>query len=636
MSGPIALYVNHVEMLDADGNAMEWSLSFEEVLGGAGRATVRIQDKTNSWEPQAHWDVRVVVRSSGWVSWRGEVITPSLDLPPGTPWRTWVLDCSDYNGELPQRLVGAFDGVTWEDVDGLGDYVNVDPFAHSLATDKLTVQSLLDHYVRVDGEAFGTDTYVGEYLTDFFPFYWAYTNVQSALEELASTIAENIQFWGDPDLEYHWVAVPAWQDLAQVMAALVSDPTKATLATLFPEASLQGFRLAPSNVGNGGGGYVRCRDLRFTLDGSAMPEQVYVQGSTGYVYNAAAVDPTGGTIVVNPAKDPNAKAGEKFRLTFLATTRIWSRLSSGYINPTYTTVGASGPFDVKYVSIPVNPANGKGGGYWKLLTGPKKGYYVDNDTNHFNYGEIRVVKIVPITTPPSVGIGGSGWVKEATQDLNKRQTFLQASLSSDVSKRDAFGGQALYRGSQPTLRGSLKVTGGIDADGNLVGPDQWRAGQIFNLVDDRLPSFLNGKYFMIQRVSGNLIPGQDLREYTLDWGDGPTSRYTAQRRSTDDGAFPPPATQIVISVFDLAPGPNSSQTIIGQMVNGLGQPWAVGGKVVKWTLEVYDNVGAIVVGQGTLTPEVSPTDANGRARTVLKTGSRTGLVYFVFADVAAS
>lgn len=620
MSTPILLEINHEEV----SGLMEWSMQTEEVLGGVGRATIRVQDRTNTWEPECHWDVKASIRDTGWVLWRGEIVTEPTELPVGMPWRTWALDCADYNNELSQRLVGAYDGVTWEDVDGLGDYVNIDPYAHSLATDKLTVQALLDHYVRVDGEAVETEQYVEEYLTDFPTLFWSYTDVQRVLEEIAGGIAVNLQFWIDPDLKFHWVAVPAWQDTAQSLAALADDPNSAVgLAGLMPEGNYQIIHRPVGISDTRGAAVIGGRELKFTLDGSTMPEQVYVRGATGFVYNAPSVDPTGETVAINPMGQ-GVKSTEKYKLTFLASTKIWQTLSTGYLNPTFSTVAASGPYDVVFVQVPWNATTHKGGHFWKILTGPKTGYLVDNDTNYFDYGEITVERVVTTTKPPTVGVGGSGWSGGDLQDPNKRQAYLDAPISADEATRDALGGQALYRGSRPTLRGSIKVS----------GQDEWRAGHLVFIQDERLPASLNSRYFIIQRVQTNLIAGTDVREYVLDWGDGPTSRYTNQPLGAgDDGSFPPPVNQIVISAFDLAPGANSSQVIVGQLANALGGPWAVAGKVVEWTLEVYDNLGALVTGQGTLTPTVSATDKNGRARTTLKTGSRTNLVYFVFADV---
>lgn len=627
---PVRLFVNHVEIVN-----VEWEMTTEEILGGKGRARLVVQDRTNTWEPQPHWDVKAIRRSDSWVMFRGEIINEPVELPVGMPFRKWQLDCVDYSDQFPQRLIGAFDGVTWQDVDGLGDYVNIDPFAHSLATDKLTIQALFDRYIRVDGEAINTTEFVGEYLTDFGPIFWAYSNLQRALEELAGYIAANLQFWLDPDLKLHWITVPAWQELAQQAAALIAAPTSGGLAALMPSVVVERLQTSEADISDvPGAGEVGGRNLKFTFDGSDMPQQIYVRGSTGFVYNAPAVNPAGETVTINP-EGYGSKSTDKFRLTFLSTTKVWRKGSNGLLDGTFVNHASGGPYEVEFIKVPYNSANGKGGHFWKLNTGPHVGYLVDNDTNYFNYGDILVEKYVVTVTEPQVGVGGSGWVNAVTQDPNKRQAYLEAGISSTEAIRDSFGGQALYRASFPTLRGSVTVDNrGPSDEGD--GTESWRVGQLVKITDARLPATLNGEYFIIQRVATSLLAETNIREYTIDWGDGPTSRYTADEKpgGGDEVTWPPPAVMVIIEAFDLSPGPNSSQVIVGQLANKAGGPWEIGGKVVKWALEAYTSPGgALVPGQGTLTPEASATDSHGRARTTLKTGPMAGLVYFVFADV---
>lgn len=617
---PILLEVNGDEI-----SRMEWSMSTEEVLGATGKARLIVQDMDLSWEPEAHWDVKVSVRSSGWVLFRGEIVTTPITLITGADFRVWQLECSDYNNQLPQRLVGAFDGKTWIDDSGLGIYVNIDPNAETLETDKLTVQNLFDVYLRVaDGTAIDTTTYVNEYLTDFYPISWAYGNLQRSLEELAALINVNLQFWIDPDLKFHWVAIPAWQDVATDLAT-GSGPT---LDMMFPEGSLGGLPVSSVVASDirAETGQIGFSKLSLTPDGSDMPEQLYVQGGTGYVYNAPPIPPLEETKTV--VKSPIAGAQQIYHLTFLSSTKIWHTDGTGFISLTFGTASAGGPYNAKYVSVPWNAARNKGGHFWKLLSGPDSGKLVDNDTNVLGYGSIKVVAITTAPgTPedPKIGIGGSGWVGEVDQDPNKRQAYLQAPMSTTKSMRDSFGGQALYRGSRPTLRGSL----------DCYGIDGWRVGMLLKIEDNRLPSYADGRFFVIQRVRAALLPGNDKRKYTLDFGDGPVSRYSAQRRGGDAG-WPPPAIKIDISVHDLAPGPSSSQIITGQLVNGSGEAWALRGKTVNWSFECYNSAGVLQTGQGSINPEVSVTDKNGRARITFTSGPGLGLVYYIFADVIAT
>jgi len=622
----LQLLLNHEEV----GN-VEWNMSTKEVLGGTGRATLTIIDKDCTLEPQAHWDIKVVIRGTAWVLWRGEIISPPASFITGSSARWWNLDCADYNNQLPQRLVGAYDGKTWVDEFGMGIYVNIDPFASSLETDKLTVQNLFDHYIRVDGEALDTTTFVQEYLADLPSISWSYSDLQSALDEMAALVVDNLQFWVDPDLRVHWVTIPAWQDL-NALVAILNDQGLSQTAGMFPEQPVDGFTLAPVNISDAPSGTeISCRDLKITPDGSVMPQQVYVKGGTGYVYNAPPlVDET--TVVHHPQPGSGT-----YQVTFTAATnKIWHTDGTGYVTIYYDTVGPSGPYKVKWVYVPWHQARNKGGHYWKMLSGPNVGWLVDDHTNHLSgYGHIVVEKVTTGTGEPQVGTGGSGWTNEVDQDPNLRQSYLDAPVSTDQARRDSLGGQALYRGATPTLRGSCKVSGGTDPTGNYLGPDQWRAGQLVQITDSRLPANMSGTFYVIQGVTTTLIPETDVREYVLDFGDGATSRYSAQPTG-GDASWPPPAIQIDIAVHDLSPGPLSTQIVTGQLINAAGEPWEIKGKVVTWTLECYNSSGVLQPGVGSLTPGVSPTDKHGKARTKLKTGSGTNLVYFVFASVTAT
>lgn len=632
MAGPVLLEINHVEMIDDQG--AEWSMTFEEVLGGAGRMTAIVQDRTNTWVPEAHWDVKATIRSTSHVLYRGKILTFKLILDLQVPWRKWQLTCTDYNPEMSQRKIGAFDGKEWVDTSGLGVFINVDPYGATLATDKLTVQALFDHYFRVDGEAIDTETFVNEYLADIFPIEWSYSDMQQALEEMAALIQANLQFWIDMDLRFHWVTIPAWQDLLQEGSGLAlsggSEGGDSVTALLFGESTVgeSDLPFAPYNVvdvnSDAEAGTIGFSKLDFEFDGQEMPEQVYVKGGTGYVYNQQP-DITSETKVT--VKVPASGDVDHYELTFLTTTKLWHTDSTGYVSITYDTVGPSGPYTVKWVTVPWNTARNKGGNYWKLLTGPDAGKLVDDNTNYLSgYGSIRVQKVLETALPgdPIVGVGGSGWTNEVTQDPNKRQSYLDAPVSTTRSRRDSIGGTALYRGQTPTLRGSVEV----------YGLDGWRVGQAMKITDVRLPAELNNRYYVIQSVKAKLLPANDLRRYTLDFGDGPKSRWSAKMQPGDI-SWPPPFNLIEVHAYDLTPGPNSTQRIIASLVSPDGTPWKIAGKTVNWSFECYNNIGILQSGQGSIAPEVSVTDKYGKAYTMLTTGPGTGLVYYVFANVKA-
>lgn len=614
MTKAIDLYINGTEV----GDNMEWSCTTEEILGGQGRFTVAVQDRTNSYEPQVHWEVKVVIHSTGWVLGRGEIISQPTQLPVGPTWRTWVFDCADVNNELDWRLVGAVPGDIWIDEDGFGDYVDIDPYANTLADDAQTVTTLFDHYFRFNGAAVDTSGVVA-FLTagGFSPIYWTYTTLKSALDDLAALSTSNVQYWIDPDLIFHWAIIPAWYDLAfggsPSARGLPSSPT------------LPGAPMAISDVADGITA-IGCRGLSFDFDGSKMPEQVYMNGATGFSYSNG-VDPFAtGSAAPSPTVVPT------YKVTVNSSTNTYRVLSSGYIDndlPVTTFAAAGGPYDAEVKSFPINPGGEhRGGTFYHLLGGPNAGALLSIHTNALGYGDITAVAIPPTPPPgppvPIIGVGGSGWVGGVEQDPNKRQAYFDSSQSVDQASRDSIGGQQLYRGSFPTLRGTL----------TLSGTDGWRVGQQFVLTDVRLPTALNGKTFVIQRVSTSLLPETDIRQYQLDWGDGPVQRASAQPKPRERVGNP--AVQVNVTYEDATPPLGSTQTITGQMATSSGVAWKIPGKTVVWVLAVTDAFGDPVAGQGSLDPPVSTTDRNGSARTQLTAGTMFGLTYQIQANVAVT
>jgi hypothetical protein len=624
------LYVNHVEV----GGQMEWSMTCEEILGGIGRANLRVQDRTNVWEPQCHWDVKIVIHDTGFVLFRGEIISEPVELPVQHPFRIWALDCADYNWELDWRLVGAPDGNSWEDPDGFGNYVAIDPSANSNATDRITVQTLLAHYITVDGSPFETSTFVGEYLPggSFDPIYFSYTTLRGALDELAGYVTSNLQYWLDPNLKFHWKAIPSWQELAQG----TGSGGLTMMLPSFDEASLES---APFNIdadNPDGVTTLSCRELKFTFDGQSMPQVVYVKGGTGFVYDIGRPPITFPSIIPAPKKSSG-----KLQITINRTQFLYlTDPHTGYlVVPPGTPTLAPGTvvYGKPYSAVP-NPAHPlqTANTYYKLTTGPYTGYLVDEHTNRLLAGNITVTQVSGATSPAPVGpppgpaapvisAGGSGWV--GSHDPGKRQAYVDDQSSVSTTNRDAVGGQAIYRGLYPVLRGSFVTS----------GSDGWRVGQLVRITDARLPATLNGRRFVIQRVSPGLIAATDDRIYTIDFGDGPVARQSARRAPKDKvpDNMASGTTQMYILEADVLPKPNTSQVITAQLVSNAGIPWAILDKVVNWSLLVYDSDFNVVEGQGVLEPPVSQTDREGKARTVLTTGPASDLIYFIYTDTPA-
>lgn len=623
------------------GEVMNWGATFEEVLGGAGRATFKIYDESLTYEPIEHSDIKAVINRSGHVLFRGKILKPKLELELKDPGRWWTFDCVDYNPEMAARLVGALDGKTWIDDSGFGIFVNIDPNASTLSTDKLTVQNIFEAYFRLaDGTAIDTETFVYEYLSNIQPkAEWDYSNVQRVLEELAAMIQSNIQFWIDPDLKFHWVAIPPWQDLGSTGYPLAPGGENSGLPLLFPEG-VSSLPLAPHEINDvRASGGAAAKKIVFDIDGSEMPQQVYVKGATGYVFNSPPLPATSETKTVVTEPTPGIDATYKVEI-MAPNTKLWHVDNTGYISTSFDLGDPGGPWRVQWVVVPWNAVRNKGGNFWKFIEGPYNGKMVDDHTNGLNgYGEILVTRHSETggdPEEPKVGVGGSGWTHEVTQDYMKRQAYLEMPLSTTRALRDQFGQQALYRGQYPTIRGSLIDVFGTSTNDALpyYSTDGWRVGQVVKINDARLPSKYNNRYYVIQKVRTSLVRDTDVRKYQIDFGDGPQSRWSAQRRGGDI-TWPDPANLIVVSAHDLTPGPNSSQTITGQLVNSLGEPWKVAGKVVHWSVEAYNNLG-VKINTGTVSPEVSFTDKYGKARTTLTTGAATNIVYFVWAEISVT
>jgi hypothetical protein len=400
-------------------------------------------------------------------------------------------------------LIGAPTGDQWWRWSAQDEFIAVDPSA----TFGSSPAALISAYLSIPGGSIDVTAYVQEtpipQPEGSSVYSWFYTTLQSILEELAAYSLANVQFWLDPDLYFHWQAIPPWWDTSFSGGSLL----------LFPETP-DLLDAAPANISDvPGSGEIGCRGLTIRLDGSTMPEAIYVKGGTGFIL-------------------------------------------------------------------------GEG----------------------INFGVVAV--------------GGTGWALDIIGWADIRQAYLDVGSATTKELRDAIGGQARYRALYPTLRGSL----------TLHGTDGWRCGQVVRITDARLPDTLNGRPFVIQRVSTTLIPTQDFRVYTIDFGDGPTQRYSSGRQKKDeDVRLSWPAVQLVLTAVDPVPQPLSVQTITAQLTDSAGAEWKIPDRIVTWTLIAYDLDGAIVEGQGSLDPLTSPTDASGKARTELTAGDLRNIIYFVYA-----
>lgn len=277
-AGPVRLFLGGIEM---DAARVEWDISCDEVLGGIGTAHLRLQDRlplTSGYEPSAHEEVLVTIRSSGWRLWHGETLKLHCDIPFNTSpaYRIWDIECQDYNAQLTQRLLGAPGGSLFYRATPDEAWQPIDADAQTGSTDKVTIQRWFTHYFRLPtGVAIDTDTLVGEYGTAGADthLYQATTTLGAALEEIAGYSDTNIQAWLTPDDQYAWLKIVPWQDL-----------TAGASPGLLPAA--------PVALGTGGTALLA---LNLDKDGDAEFDQFYIQGATTYAHDDIAGDLVGGS-----------------------------------------------------------------------------------------------------------------------------------------------------------------------------------------------------------------------------------------------------------------------------------------------------------------------------------------------------
>lgn len=268
---------------------IEWDANGEEVVGSVGRATVTIQDRDvdSAFEPEPHTSVLIRIRSSGWVLFRGESMVSRVELPPGVPWRRWVIECRDYNGQIGERLVGAPPGGIYWSLTPEDPPQPIDPSGMSWATDAASIQNWVDSYMLLPtGEPIDTATHVHEYVPNDIlgdPRY--IMNVQQDMTTLADMVSRlaamadvNVQDWICPDRHWHHVEIPPWEGIAGA-GDLELAPYELWDRVYAPDGT--------TAIGHAG--------INFEFDGQTMPEKVYAQGATTFVFDGENPEVTGGS-----------------------------------------------------------------------------------------------------------------------------------------------------------------------------------------------------------------------------------------------------------------------------------------------------------------------------------------------------
>ena len=267
--------------VDVTGDS-EWSMTWEERADGSpGQFSAVIQDRLNSLlfgvTQRDHVQLNL---TSGFPLYDGEIVNSKLDLPVGMPWGRWNVQGTDWNTIPDLRLVGVPSGLTWASYDGGLTFQNVDPRAQCGTDDSGTVHDLFHNYARrPDGSAFNADTFVSTYIstsshilfdsvTGAYHLDWngSHSPIRSALDEVRSLGSAPIFLWIDPSGFVHWRT-----------QADMTDPAPAILTDDHPDGVIS----------------IGCRALSFGFDGSYMPQQPWVNGTTDYIYNAGDVIPQG-------------------------------------------------------------------------------------------------------------------------------------------------------------------------------------------------------------------------------------------------------------------------------------------------------------------------------------------------------
>lgn len=259
-----------VDGADVTG-ATEWSMTWEERADGSpGTFSAVVQNRSPSdyligVNQRDH--VSLALSPSGFPLYDGEVTTSLLDLPVGQIGR-WKLQGTDWNTIPDLRLVGVPNGTMWLSTDGGATFQAVDPLAQNSADDASTVARLFGGYaIRPPGVAFNTSAYVTSYvpnnvlndpLTGQPLLQWSHTTLRSALDDLRSLGSAPIYAWIDPAGFVHWK-----------QQADMTGPAPADITDDHPDGV--------STIG--------CRALSFGFDGTYMPQQVWVNGTTDCIYN---------------------------------------------------------------------------------------------------------------------------------------------------------------------------------------------------------------------------------------------------------------------------------------------------------------------------------------------------------------
>jgi hypothetical protein len=247
---------------------------------------------------------------------------------------------------------------------------------------------------------------------------------------------------------------------------------------------------------------------------------------------------------------------------------------------------------------------------WTLDYAPENAYYYVNGGVGFAYNG------------GAVEHGGTGWWPG-----NPMGAGPQALLDAPEAWDDVTKAAAANRAYESTRAGVLR--GRFIVGHQNWHPDGWHVGQAFKLTDSHLPGFLNDRYYVIQKVTTTLIPRQNIRVYSIEWGDAPIQRLSG-RKAPAIPKPPLPGRVWQNNYSENTPIPSATVRVTGQLEAEDGYGRKVANVPVHLAIETWDAADAPVIPPlGTLSATAVMTDALGRWSVDLTVASNPGYSYRV-------
>lgn len=627
-------------------------VTITETVPGTATATMRIYDLTNSVNVPRLASIVVYDKTNSRNVFQGIVQRRKFTVQ--ATYRIIELSCVDLNTVLDTTLVGTPTGSTWVPDSTGSSYTCIDPSAYvNGGSDAANVQRLFSTYwqgpVAVDTSTYVTVTNGSIGYPDGIT--WNQTTLKQALDDVAALAGPYVTWWIDADAKLHWTAKP--QTGAPSGGTNWSGGTgtytytTGNLLMLFPQTSytINGGGAqppvppAPYNLSDEPDGVTSISYENFSVeyDDSGAADSLYANGATGFTYTPPATAPVPGIIETNPPGSSLPTESGVSSYGYYSAALSGSALAypvdnSGVVewNNPVTLTGSS--YYVNPVSRTTSTSGGTGSFYEVKNTGTGNGYLLPSNTSGMT--------ITPQTATASpggatggagtYGIGATGWVNDAGPTWLSR--YIQEPDASTQADRDAKGNVALQYMSQSIVRGAADVV----YPGIL-----YRAGMGLTITNH--PVGLSGALYMIMRVTTTFLSGKDDRRATIEWGTAPLGNLGLRRQAQRKPPAKNGAMQHKVSVGNTSPMPGSTVTLYTQLVNRLGEPWAVQNKTVTWTVRVFDANGNEITstseynalsntgGWQLIPSNQSLTDASGGASVQLQLATTAGWQYQVAA-----